>query len=1386
MQKQIIEGSEKRGEGEREYYPLEQIDEDIANKTFEKIIEDVANEKYRNEDHTKIAIRLIDAGKGKYVAQCLQNFKDLSSEVAIRLIDAGNCYSVAEDLQNFKDLDHNDIAIHLIDARKGHCVACNLQNFKYLDHNDIAIRFIDAGKGYFFDRYLQNFKDLSSEVAIRLIDAGEGNYVAYHLQNFKDLDHNDIAIRLIDAGKGHYVAYNLQNFKDLDHNDIAIRLIDAGKGYPVAEDLQNFKDLDHNDIAIRLIDAGEGKYVARYLQNFKDLDHNDIAIRLIDAGESYFFDQYLQNFKDLSSEVAIRLIDAGKSYFFDRYLQNFKDLDYNDIAIRLIDAGKGKYVARYLQNFKDLDHNDIAIRLIDAGESYSFDRYLQNFKDLSSEVAIRLIDAGKGHSVAEDLQNFKDLNHNDIAIRLIDAGKGKYVARNLQKFKHLSNAVALKLAEEGCAYEVLEDDDCFVDLNYREIVIIGLQFNNLVTRYYNETQWGIPKEEMRRLIYQYNPYYLDDVEECMVEDVSGDELFTKQDLEVISSRPLKPSEQIILLGDRLLDSEATLPEDPEEIFRMLKEKHKEWQDEENVSKPFKQGAEVFGYKRMFQYIGTYNRHDVLHQFGSILRLYEQSTIPNEKFFANILQQVAMDTASYVQRDASEIDEDTWDEEEGEEGEIDEDTWDEEEGEEGEIDARSYLNTIAFNLQNEDLEESFKKVRKLQDALSEDDQEVHFETIQDIFSSWAHLRKFSEMRDLSKKEELVERFLAFKYAKPNLYRFATKLILHPNISTRAVEEFVFHPESFFERDDAHSMQSGHEHKKPSNYTDIPGIDLSAENLRDALIEGVYDDIAVFPEAEYVYRLPKAQYGSFQELFQDALGKRVETAITQENIAKKAKNSQETLSRLEKLLKEEHAGTLDGFFESPQRITGELRQKIDEILFDKGMGMSRYERTKGKAEDPKKLFAQLQVLLQKEGISVQDIAQGRKGVPMSLQRSVYEGVFESSLGMKREEEVYRVKISRKDDPDGLVAGNDTASCMPFGAGKQNIYMFNPMCKQLLVQKKVGDTWRTVAQSVLTEDIDVGKRVPQIIEDFEEGRLMEDIFSQELLSQGERFLVCDNIEQNRNNSLSTSERIKVLMRNALAFYTQQLPQQFNREKALVGSNCTTIVLDGSLPNTYVPVSPTAYSDNSDEHSLYFDLSHQPEQLFIQETSQFQESPRPQEKGNTSVKGINFLTFRDALGTGHIKGKAYKGATLREELFAMQNGLIAKDVNNVQKGRPNMSFKYIDDKGDMRGYLFAYETPEGVYVADLASDPETKIAGGKLMREFIYQYIQNYASKGVDKPIIAQARDTTFFPIIQKQIDRLNASKSSSYTFTLYEGETYYRGEDLMHSIQIEVEKK
>ncbi|OGM09059.1 hypothetical protein A2159_02825 [Candidatus Woesebacteria bacterium RBG_13_34_9] len=182
----------------------------------------------------------------------------------------------------------------------------------------------------------------------------------------------------------------------------------------------------------------------------------------------------------------------------------------------------------------------------------------------------------------------------------------------------------------------------------------------------------------------------------------------------------------------------------------------------------------------------------------------------------------------------------------------------------------------------------------------------------------------------------------------------------------------------------------------------------------------------------------------------------------------------------------------------------------------------------------------------------------------------------------------------------------------------------------------------------------------------------------------------------------------------------------------------------------------------------------------------------------GLGYLTFEDALRVAYLEGKAYSdNQSLMQYLHNMENALIAKDINNTAKGRPNMSLKYTDESGKMRGYFLSYEgvlndqnvaeTNEGqrfsdqpvLYLLDLASDRESPMTGGRLINGFVDLYKRNYLDQGNLMPLFMQAREQTSFKIIQRQLQKIG--QEVGMDFELIELPTYTEGEDTMHPVII-----
>jgi len=362
------------------------------------------------------------------------------------------------------------------------------------------------------------------------------------------------------------------------------------------------------------------------------------------------------------------------------------------------------------------------------------------------------------------------------------------------------------------------------------------------------------------------------------------------------------------------------------------------------------------------------------------------------------------------------------------------------------------------------------------------------------------------------------------------------------------------------------------------------------------------------------------------------------------------------------------------------------------------------------------------------------------------------------------------------------------MPFGSGKNNVYTYNPNCGQFLVQAKTGDgKWKTVAQSVLTKDVDIKIPIPEIVSKASAGHCsISDLASDDILESQKEIVVCDNIEvaPNAGSSLDDLERIYK------EFFKQYLNTknngELNQDEFLVGLGYNDLVFGKNVENTFLPTAPVGYSDNvgietkkvslSDEHS----------------TGTLQSMTRLESESVTNVrelpKGIEDLTFSDTLKVSYIEGKAYAdNQSLIEYMHNMENGLIAKDVYNAKNEKPNMSFKYENNEGKMQGYVFAYEGnvngEEMLYIADLATLPDAKLAGGRLISAFLGEYKKNYVEKEDLKPIYAQARDKTSYKIMRKQLTKLG--NKAGVEFELEEVRDYQQGDDVMHEVVIRVKK-
>jgi hypothetical protein len=744
------------------------------------------------------------------------------------------------------------------------------------------------------------------------------------------------------------------------------------------------------------------------------------------------------------------------------------------------------------------------------------------------------------------------------------------------------------------------------------------------------------------------------------------------------------------------------PLSTEESCKLLFEKIKNefaWNDERNISRPFQVGASHFGYKKMFEYLSRegLTLHDGLHNFEKIVNMYFASGVSAEQFYSQILRQVADDNSEY-----------------------------------DEGCAQKKLNSVVNNI-NPDIEKTLEMAKQYTDIKKLNEIVEVFQNNTAVFSSWKYLKKYEELCSLLGRTEILDNLRGLRAeGKEKLADYIETLAFHPNVSMSEVLQFWRNPKQFFGASDAHTPERVQNQKKPSNYFNIPHLDLSAEQLRDALVEGAYDKIQSFSPFEIEYTIDSKQnsenYSTLQELISRALGKRDNSVIAE-------------------------------------------------------------------AKDAKALFAKVNNAFKEKNISLKDFlasSDTEKDFPAiddQFTNEVRSLLFDPNIGIPIKTEGYRVKISKKSDPDAVVAGNDTACCMPFGSGKNNVYTFNPACALLLVQKKNADgIWRTVAQSVVTPDKDIKANISEIKQTFETGNAhMSDVLGQDVLADTPSILTFDNIEV--ASGFKGNDAVIGAMYHDFSrrYLSKQKSGSFDESRAIIGQGYTdAMTYLPQIENTFLPETPVGYSDNLHHDSLLLDLS--------KRSGEENKIIRSLEKESADMlldettpdylpKGVSPLTFRDSLEVAYLEGKAYStNESLIQHLWNMENALIAKDVNNSAKGRENMSFSYKGTDNMTHGYLLAYEGGRTdapfLYIADLASDGNLK-AGGSLIKAFAEGYKKNYVEKKNLIPLYAEFRENTSYQIIRKQIDKL--SEEIGVTFILEERGTYSVGNDTMHRIFI-----
>lgn len=1294
-------------------------------------------------DLPSVVNRIIDGGDARTVGSCLKELTGLPESIALRLIEAGEIHDVARHLEVFQNLT-SSLAEKLIACDEAYPIIKNLDKFSGLS-KATALTLIDSWPER-ISNHLTKFEGLDDSVALAFIERGYDDIVFSQLEKFNIQDYQNFSQKILDLGKEYLIAKNLEKFPGVDQKDLAERLMNEGNDYIVLENLEKFDKLNQADFAKKMIELGSGIGVIENLERFKDIDYATVLKELIenkdtpeneysdDDGTSWEYEREygtgilmnLDKFKGMShTEIAEQLIEGDLGYELAANIEQFEDVDHITIAKSLMKQGGAALLGlcENLPKFSGVDHVKLADDLINADQGNIVASYLQNFEGLDHvEIAERIIKSGKGAYVIRSLDKFIGIDQNKIAKEIIAVGGVGDVSRGIHHFRSLDKSVAYSLVDAGFIGRFLEysqkfEESIFDNELAERMLKSGDVYALTAMSNYLEKFTGLDVKVAKKLA-TLDPtnkgLCLNRIAKHLSVFKNLDEEMAQNFIEAEMSAVVDKNPEYFHLSEGLLNivtshhlrisealtyqtHEPAAPEN-ERVFEILQINIPEWRDQENIAGPFSKGAAIFGEDKMFEYLDRkgLSRHDGLHQFQGIIRLYEESGLSPKEFYNNILAQVNRDDSEYYSGTAHHY-----------------------------LNAISILLSVDFE-KTKELVDQYGHIEKLQELFK------GFESNADIFSSWKNLKKYKEVKELLLKKDIMDQLTELKNypEKKKLRNYIETLAFHPNITMQEVISFWRTPERFLGAQDSHTPAEVHNQKKPSNYIEFPNLDLSATDLRDALVEGDYDDLQSFKPFTIEYSL-----------------------------GKQPKPSEPLAAALNRALGK------------------------------------RSENKKGEAKNAPRLFKELQKLCREKNISLPDILSGAAEISPEHSEALSVLLYNEDMGLallKGKTENYRAKINKKSDPDAVVAGNDTACCMPFGSGKNNVYTFNPNCSLFTLQKRNSDgKWRTIAQSVLTEDIEINRKIPEIIAQVKKGeKHLNALLTDDILSSEKSLIACDNVEVAESYK-NKSDEIKIIYQDFFREYLKQFDESgshFNDGRVVIGMGYTDALKD--LPKTenkFIPRAPVGYSDKLGDEVFDLDLKKDlraemgivskkisPPEAFT-EIAEFVNLPQ----------GVEPLTFRDALPVAYIEGKAYaENESLIEYLHNMENALIAKDVNNAAKKRPNMSLKYIGDDKKMHGYILAYEGKRHkqgenvVYVSDLASDGNMR-AGGCLILGFTESYKRNYIDTGKLIPIYAQMRENTSYPIIKKQLDKL--AKGTGIHFQMQAVRTYEQGGDTMHEVVI-----
>ena len=833
-----------------------------------------------------------------------------------------------------------------------------------------------------------------------------------------------------------------------------------------------------------------------------------------------------------------------------------------EVAFHIIDALEShEEVACHMQKFIKSDEGEITHRLIQSNAGIvAIYNAIENFPSVTSDrnLAMEYAKAGGAYLALQIIDKFTCITADDLLPMFMEQEYGLNVIMNdLKKFSDVDHSQIFHGIIQMCREGKLSINNAFQSLYSYEFK--GLSVEDLYTLFSE----GVPILHIINGIRAFNlPPNVADI---------------LQDKEC----PIPTKELLLLDRDTLFSITKEKLAENTNKYRLQVWKSGDLLDSEDQVQ-FDKAAAIFGGEKILNWWGTdemYDEIDII--FPNVLKLQQISGLEPTAFMGEVLEKQKMD---------------------------------------GAVDLRE------FNAMIEGINLNYQEILERAGNSTVTDIRKYTEQFenQPPFLTWQSFKKYYEFNNLLANQEVLEKLEELRIEgeqdpdKANRHEFFKQLAFHKDskVSMEKVFQLLDNPAEFLEIGDEHAIEET-ERKKPSNYTQFDHLDLTAEDLRDALTDGVIDKLAFFPSASKTIEVTGREF-SDKELIDYVL---------------------------------QSLGS---------REVGNANRQLFNALFGKQEGV-----------------------LKPLGININTFKETQ--VLSSEARQAIESLFgQHNFNDPRKKRTYQVTVFPPSDPKGHLAGNDTACCMPFGSGKNNVYTFNPTCAQLVVQEKRGDKLRTVAQSVLTPDIDIKHPVPELLSAVKSEReQLHEIVTDNVAGDHEVYITADNIEV-APNAREQAPFIENAYRSFLVSYKDLVEQRNNSVKvnddfAVVGTGYSDAFNHlQTIENTFVPVCPPSYSDNTNQKS--YQLTYQKQGVLSESKWSFPES-REMGESIALPRGIALLKPQDSLAVSYIEGKVYAdNESLMQYIHRMSNEIIAASIKNTQESRPNLMMKAVNDSGDMR----------------------------------------------------------------------------------------------------------